>query len=193
MKPDSLFELDDAVCERARVARDKAYDGLFFSGVKSTMIYCRPICPVKPAKPENVSFYGTAAAAERAGYRPCLRCRPEAAPGSPAWIGTLASVKRAMALIGDGFLDAHSVSDLALKLGMGERHLLRLFKKHIGASPSQTAATLRLQKAKRLLDTTNMSISEIAFESGFKSIRRFNDAFKSLYGRAPSSIKRRGL
>ena len=182
--------LDWEACDRARLARDRAYDGLFFTGVRSTRIYCRPVCPVRPAQSKNVQFFPTAAAAERAGFRPCLRCRPETAPGSPAWIGTATTVARGMRLIQEGFLDEASVGDLADRLGIGPRHLLRLFLRHTGATPSEVAATRRVQTAKRLIDQTAMPLSEIAFASGFRSIRRFNDAFRATYGRAPSVFRR---
>jgi AraC family transcriptional regulator of adaptative response / DNA-3-methyladenine glycosylase II len=183
--------LDRETCDRARLARSRAFDGLFFSGVRSTRIYCRPVCPVRPARSENVTFYATAAAAERAGFRPCLRCRPEAAPGSPAWMGTATTVARGMRLIDDGFLDRASVSELAEALGVGTRHLSRLFMRHAGASPSEVAATRRVQEAKRLIDKTEMSLAEIAFAAGFGSVRRFNDAFVATYKRPPSSFRRR--
>ena len=184
--------LDRATCDRARLARDAAFDGLFFTGVRTTRIYCRPICPVRPARSENVVFFPSAAAAERAGFRPCLRCRPETAPGSPAWSGTRSTVGRAMRLINEGFLDRASVSDLAERLGIGPRHLLRLFLRHTGATPSEVAATRRIQAAKRLIDGTHMPLAEIAFAAGFGSVRRFNDAFRATYGRPPSSFRRRG-
>jgi AraC family transcriptional regulator of adaptative response/methylated-DNA-[protein]-cysteine methyltransferase len=184
-------ELDPAICERARLARDRAYDGLFFVGVRTTRIYCRPICPARPAKSVNVTFYPTAAAAERAGFRPCLRCRPETAPGSPAWIGTASTVARGMRLIEGGFLDRASVDALADKLGIGPRHLLRLFLRHAGATPSEVAATRRVQCAKRLLHETTMTLSQIAFAAGFQSVRRFNDAFRATYGRPPSSFRKK--
>jgi AraC family transcriptional regulator, regulatory protein of adaptative response / methylated-DNA-[protein]-cysteine methyltransferase len=190
MSDENIDDLDPLICDRARLARDPQYDGLFFSGVRSTKIYCRPVCPVRPAKSQNVTFYKSAAAAEKAGFRPCLRCRPEAALGSPAWRGTATTVGRAMRMIEDGFLDRSSVEDLAERLGVGARHLSRLFGKHMGASPTQVAATLRIQKAKRLLHGTSLPIAEIAFEVGFQSIRRFNDAFKAVYKRAPSTIRR---
>jgi len=182
--------LDRETCDRARLARDPAYDGLFFVGVRTTRIYCRPICPARPAKSENVTFYPTAAAAERAGFRPCLRCRPETAPGSPAWSGTAATAARGMRLIEQGFLDRASVGDLADRLGIGPRHLLRLFLRHAGATPSEVAATRRVQAAKRLLTETEEPLSDIAFAAGFRSIRRFNDAFRATYGRSPSSFRR---
>lgn len=183
--------LDRETCDRARLARARAFDGLFFSGVRSTRIYCRPVCPVRPARSENVTFYPTAAAAERAGFRPCLRCRPEAAPGSPAWMGTATTVARGMRLINDGFLDRASMAELAEALGVGPRHLLRLFMRHAGASPSEIAATRRVQEAKRLIDQTDMTLAEIAFAAGFGSVRRFNDAFAATYKRPPSSFRRR--
>jgi AraC family transcriptional regulator, regulatory protein of adaptative response / methylated-DNA-[protein]-cysteine methyltransferase len=184
--------LDWATCDRARLARDPAFDGRFFTGVRTTRIYCRPVCPVRPARSENVVFFPSAAAAERAGFRPCLRCRPETAPGSPAWNGTRSSVGRAMRLIDEGFLDRASVSDLAERLGIGPRHLLRLFLRHTGATPSEVAATRRIQAAKRLIDGTRMPLAEIAFASGFGSVRRFNAAFRATYKRPPSSFRKRG-
>jgi AraC family transcriptional regulator, regulatory protein of adaptative response / methylated-DNA-[protein]-cysteine methyltransferase len=159
--------------------------------VRTTRIYCRPICPVRPALSRNVVFFPTAAAAERAGFRPCLRCRPETAPGGPAWSGTRTTVGRAMRLIESGFLDRASVTDLADRLGIGSRHLLRLFLRHAGATPTEVAATRRIQAAKRLIDDTAMPLSEIAFAAGFGSVRRFNDAFRATYGRAPSSFRKR--
>ena len=154
--------LDVAVCERARVSRDRRFDGQFFSGVRTTRVYCRPVCPVRPAKAENVRFYPSAAAAERAGFRPCLRCRPETAPFSPAWKGSLATVERGVRMISEGALDRASVEALAASLGVGARHLARLFEKHLGASPVQIARTARVQRAKRLLDDTELPMIEIA-------------------------------
>jgi len=182
--------LDVATCERARVSRDRRFDGRFFSGVRTTRIYCRPVCPVRPAKAENVSFYPSAAAAERAGFRPCLRCRPETAPFSPAWKGSLASVERAVRLISEGALDRASVEVLAASLGVGPRHLSRLFDKHLGASPGQIAKTARVQRAKRLLDDTKLPMIEIALLAGFRSLRRFNAVFAEVYKRPPTEIRR---
>jgi AraC family transcriptional regulator, regulatory protein of adaptative response / methylated-DNA-[protein]-cysteine methyltransferase len=181
--------LDRETCDRARLARDPAFDGVFFTGVRTTRIYCRPVCPVRPAHSKNVQFFATAAAAERAGFRPCLRCRPETAPGSPAWNGTATTVARGMRLIEEGFLDEASVADLADRLGIGPRHLLRLFLHHAGATPSEVAATRRVQAAKRLIDQTPIPLSEVAFAAGFRSIRRFNEAFLATYGRPPSSFR----
>jgi AraC family transcriptional regulator, regulatory protein of adaptative response / methylated-DNA-[protein]-cysteine methyltransferase len=182
-------DLDWAICDRARLARDPAFDGVFFTGVRTTRIYCRPVCPVRPARSENVVFFPSAAAAERAGFRPCLRCRPETAPGSPAWSGTATTVARGMRLIEEGFLDEGSVAELAYRLGIGSRHLLRLFLRHAGATPTEIAATRRVQTAKRLIDETSMPLCEIAFAAGFGSVRRFNDAFRATYGRRPSSLR----
>ena len=182
--------LDHEVCERARVGRDRRYDGRFFSGVRTTGIYCRPVCPVRPAQGKNVQFYPTAAAAEVAGFRPCLRCRPETAPFSPAWLGSRTTVQRAMRLIRDGALDSAGIDDLAERLGIGTRHLDRLFQRHIGASPLQVARTLRVQRAKRLLDQTDLPMLEVAVRAGFTSLRRFNTVFSEVYRRTPSDIRR---
>lgn len=182
--------LDHDECERARVRRDRRYDGRFFSGVKTTRIYCRPVCPVRPAHAKNVTFYASAAAAEAAGFRPCLRCRPEAAPFSPAWKGSRTTVERALRLINDGALDDSGVEVLADRLGIGTRHLSRLFYKHFGASPMQVAQTARVQRAKRLLDETDLLIAEIAMRSGFGSVRRFNALFAEVYGRPPTEIRK---
>ena len=184
--------LDPKTCDRARIARDPRFDGAFYTGVRTTRIYCRPTCPVKPAKSKNVVFFPTAAAAERAGFRPCLRCRPESAPGTPAWRGAAATVSRAVRLIERGFLDGEAgVSDLAETLGMTSRHLRRLFLCHAGASPTAVATTQRVRRAKALVDTTALSMSAIAFASGFASIRRFNAAFRAVYRRSPTAVRRR--
>jgi AraC family transcriptional regulator of adaptative response / DNA-3-methyladenine glycosylase II len=187
---DSIAMLDRDECERARVGRDRRYDGRFFSGVRTTRIYCRPVCPVRPAQGRNVEFYPTAAAAEAAGFRPCLRCRPETAPFSPAWQGSRTTVHRAMRLIRDGALDRSGVEDLAARLGIGARHLDRLFRRHVGASPLQVARTLRVQRAKRLLDQTKLAMPEVAERAGFASLRRFNAVFAEVYRRTPSEVRR---
>jgi len=179
------------VCNAARLRRDARFDGLFFTAVRTTRIYCRPVCPVKQPLTRNVTYYPSAAAAERAGYRPCLRCRPETAPFCPAWNGTRSTVARALKLIGEGALDRGSVAALANRLGVGPRHLARLFDRHVGASPLEMAKSLRLQRAKRLLDETDAGMTEIAFRAGFGSVRRFNAAFRELYGRAPSAVRSR--
>lgn len=182
--------LDFDTCNEARLRRDPAFDGVFFIAVRTTRIYCRPVCPAKQPLTGNVSFYPTAAAAEQAGYRPCLRCRPETAPFCPAWNGTRTTVQRALKLIEDGALDRGKVEDLAGRLGVGARHMSRLFAEQVGASPVQVAQTLRVQRAKRLLNDTTLPLTEIASQAGFGSVRRFNAAFAKLYGRAPSTIRR---
>jgi AraC family transcriptional regulator of adaptative response / DNA-3-methyladenine glycosylase II len=188
-----LVALDWRTCDRARLARDPRFDGRFYTGVRTTRIYCRPTCPVKPARSRNVVFFRTAAAAERAGFRPCLRCRPESAPGTPAWRGAAATVARALRLIEAGFLDdGQRVDDLADRLGMTARHLRRLFARHAGASPTAVATTRRVQRAKALVDDTALSMSAIAFAAGFASIRRFNAAFRRAYRRPPSALRRAG-
>lgn len=182
--------LDFETCNEARLRRDPDYDGLFFTAVRTTGIYCRPVCPVKQPLTKNVSYFQSAAAAEKAGYRPCLRCRPETAPFSPAWKGTRTTVERALKLIDDGALDTGNVENLAQRLGIGARHLSRLFAEHVGASPVQVAQTARIQRAKRLLNDTDLPLAEIAMLAGFGSIRRFNAAFSRLYKQPPSSIRR---
>jgi AraC family transcriptional regulator, regulatory protein of adaptative response / methylated-DNA-[protein]-cysteine methyltransferase len=183
--------LDWRRCDRARIARDARFDGWFFTGVRTTRIYCRPTCPVKPAKSRNVVFFPTAAAAERAGFRSCLRCRPETAPGTPAWRGAAATVARALRLIEAGYLDdGKRVEDLADMLGMTARHLRRLFLRHAGASPRAVATTRRVQRAKTLVDETVLPMAAIAFAAGFASIRRFNDAFRAVYRRPPTAVRR---
>jgi AraC family transcriptional regulator of adaptative response/methylated-DNA-[protein]-cysteine methyltransferase len=182
--------LDPEECERARTSRDRRYDGRFFSGVRTTRIYCRPVCPVRPAQPKNVTFYPSAAAAEAAGFRPCLRCRPETAPFSPAWKGSITTVERALRLINGGALDDDGVDALAARLGVGARHLSRLFQKHLGASTVQVARTTRVQCAKRLLDETDLSMAEIAMRTGFGSLRRFNAVFAEVYKQSPTEIRR---
>jgi AraC family transcriptional regulator, regulatory protein of adaptative response / DNA-3-methyladenine glycosylase II len=182
--------LDPAICHSAMLARDARYDGLFFTCVTTTRIYCRPICPAGPPKPEHCLFVATAAAAQEAGFRPCLRCRPESSPDLGAWRGASATVSRGMTLIEDGALDAGNVETLAERLGIGERQLRRLFRHHIGASPVTVAQTRRVLLARQLLHQTTLSMTEIALASGFGSIRRFNETFQGLYGRPPSELRR---
>jgi AraC family transcriptional regulator of adaptative response / DNA-3-methyladenine glycosylase II len=185
--------LQFAECDRARVTRDPKYDGRFFTGVRTTRIYCRPVCPAQP-RSANVCYFSSAAAAELAGFRPCLRCRPETAPFSPAWKGTRATVDRALRLIVDeGALDAEHacVEDLAARLGVGARQLSRLFARHLNATPVQVAKTARVQRAKRLLDSTELSVTDIAIRAGFRSLRRFNAVFVETYRRSPTEVRRR--
>ena len=182
--------LDPDVCYRALRTRDVRFDGRFFVAVRTTGIYCRPICPARTPKRENVTFHASAASAQEAGFRPCLRCRPECAPVF-ASLGTSRTVSRALALIGDGALDdAGDVATLAARLGIGERQLRRLFEQHLGASPIAVAQTRRVLLAKQLLHETRMPIAEVAFAAGFGSLRRFNDTFQRLYRRPPSALRR---
>ncbi len=181
---------EHTVYERARLARDARFDGLFFIGVKTTGIYCRPICPANSPKSENVSFFPSAAAAGEAGYRPCLRCRPETAPGSPAWSGTSTTVRRGLRLIAAGALDDGDVETLSDRLGVTSRHLRRLFAKHLGASPLAVAHTQRLHFAKRLIDETRLPMQEISIAAGYGSVRRFNDAFRKSYARSPRELRK---
>ncbi len=185
--------LEPTNCYRALQTRDRRFDGHLFVGVTSTGIYCRPICPAKTAKFENCRFFRTAAAAQEAGFRACLRCRPEISPEVAGWRGTSNTVSRALALIAEGFLDKDqaSVEQLADRLGIGERHLRRLFEEHVGASPTTVAQTRRILFAKQLLHETELSMSNVAMASGFGSVRRFNDTFQKLYRRPPSELRRR--
>jgi AraC family transcriptional regulator, regulatory protein of adaptative response / DNA-3-methyladenine glycosylase II len=183
---------DHETCYRAIVAKDARFDGRLFTGVLTTGIYCRPICPARVPKSQNVNFYMSAASAHEAGFRPCLRCRPETAPDTPAWRGTSASIGRALRLIEEGALDENSVEHLAMRLGIGERQLRRLFLKHVGASPVAVAQTRRILLAKQLLHETRLPMAQVGLASGFGSIRRFNEVFSALFKRAPSDI-RRGL
>jgi AraC family transcriptional regulator of adaptative response / DNA-3-methyladenine glycosylase II len=187
---EKIFGFDTRVLDRARASRDARFDGKFFIAVTSTRIYCRPVCKVRDAKRSNIRYYPTAAAAAEAGFRPCLRCRPEAAPGTPAWLGTLGVVRRGLRLIEEGVLDERSVAEMAERLGIGARHLHRLFVQHLGASPIAVAQTRRLHFAKRLLDETRLPITSIAMAAGFSSIRRFNDVFRKTYRRPPREIRK---
>ncbi len=185
-----MMLLDREVCYRALRARDKRFDGKFFTAVRTTGIYCRPVCPARTPKLENVLFYSCAAAAEEAGFRPCRRCRPETAPGTPAWNGTATSVGRAVRLIDAGFLNDRSIDELAEILGMGSRHLRRLFIQHLGASPKAVDITRKTHLAARLLIDTPMSIASVAMDAGFSSIRRFNEAFMDSFGVPPRELRR---
>jgi AraC family transcriptional regulator of adaptative response / DNA-3-methyladenine glycosylase II len=182
--------VERAVWQRARQSRDPRFDGRFFVGVRTTGIYCRPVCPVRLPKEENVEYFGTAAAAAEAGYRPCLRCRPEVAPGTPAWNGTSATVRRAWRLIDDALVREMSMDELAARLGIGSRHLRRLFVRHLGASPQSVLHTRRLHFAKQLIDSTAMPFTAVALAAGFGSIRRFNDAVLATWGRTPTALRR---
>ena len=182
------MELDWQVCSRARLTRDPRFDGKFFIAVLTTRIYCRPICPARTCKEENVRYFPTAAAAAEAGFRPCLRCRPESSAGTRAWPGTCNTVSRALRLIGESGLE-DGVEALAAHLGIGSRHLRRLFLKHLGATPSAVAQTRRLHFAKKLIDETSLPMTQIALAAGFGCVRRFNAAIKKTYRRTPTQIR----
>lgn len=184
------MELDHTNCHQIITAKDARYDGKFFTCVRTTGIYCRPVCPARAPKAENCFFVPSAAAAEEAGFRACLRCRPESAPDLGAWRGTSATVSRALRLIEHGALDDADVETLAGRVGIGERHLRRLFRQHIGATPVSVAQTRRVLLAKQLLHETDLSMTSIAMASGFGSLRRFNETFAALYGKPPSDIRR---
>jgi AraC family transcriptional regulator of adaptative response/methylated-DNA-[protein]-cysteine methyltransferase len=183
--------LDFAAQYEAFRRRDPAWDGVVFVAVKTTGVYCRPVCRVRTPLARNVRFYRSAASAERAGFRPCLRCRPEAAPFCPAWKGTRITVERALALIEGGALDRDDVAALANRLGVGARHLSRLFAEHLDASPLQVALSLRVQRAKRRIEGTDLPIASVAERAGFSHARRMSAAFARLYRRPPAAFRRR--
>ncbi|WP_338522627.1 AlkA N-terminal domain-containing protein [Pseudomonas batumici] len=181
------------ICEKARLSRDARFDGVFFTAVLSTRIYCRPVCPARPPKVENVQYYPSAAAAEALGFRPCLRCRPELAPGNNIWLHGEHLVARGLKLIHEGFLAEQSLDDLAARLDVGARQLRRLFVRHLGAPPIAVHATQRLLFAKQLLTETALPITEVALASGFQSLRRFNSAFAEANHAPPREFRRKPL
>ena len=182
--------VEPATCYRAAKARDSRFDGRFFTAVSSTGIYCRPICPVKTPKRENCRFFPSAAGAEAAGYRPCMRCRPELAPGNASVDANHRISQRAASLIEDGTLNENRLDELAVRLGVTDRHLRRVFHGEFGVSPVEFAQTQRLLLAKRLLTDTRSPITEVAYASGFGSLRRFNALFKSRYRMCPSRLRK---
>jgi AraC family transcriptional regulator, regulatory protein of adaptative response / DNA-3-methyladenine glycosylase II len=183
--------LDREACFRAMESRDRRFEGRFIIGVRTTGVYCRPGCPARIPKRSNVDFFACAAAAEVAGLRACRRCRPDASPSSPAAIGTPATVTRALRLIDEGGLDGGGVEALAARLGMGARHLRRLFDQHLGASPIAVAQSRRVHFARRLLEQTSMPVTDIAHASGFGSVRRFNAAVRAAFGAPPRALRGR--
>ncbi len=190
---------DPPACYAAMLARDPAADGRFFTCVRTTGIFCRPVCPARPPLFKNCSFVATAAAAVAAGYRACKRCRPDAAPGSAAWSGSAASVRRALALIERGGLDrpledgAGGVAGLGDRLGLGERQVRRLFGKHVGAPPVAVAQAKRLAAASALVDGGALPLAQVALVAGFGSVRRFNEVWASVHGETPAARRRRAL
>lgn len=187
------MNIDSITCYRALLAHDARFDGQFFTCVKTTGIYCRPICPVRPPKFENCIFVPTTAAAQNAGFRPCLRCRPEYSPEVDELRGTPSVISRALSLIEEGALDEASVGSFAARLGVGERQLRRLFQRHFGANPITVAQTRRLLLAKRLIHETDLPLIEISHASGFLSLRRFNETFLRFFKCPPSAFRQDGL
>jgi AraC family transcriptional regulator, regulatory protein of adaptative response / DNA-3-methyladenine glycosylase II len=183
-------DLDREACYRAVKARDRHFDGRFFTGVLSTDVFCRSICPARTPRFENCVFFPTAAAAYSAGFRPCLRCRPEISPGLPAWSGTLTTVNRALRLIAAEGSEAADLEALASRLGVGSRHLRRLFRKHVGASPVEILQMQRVFLAKQLIADSALPLSQVAIGAGFGSIRRFNAVIRGTFGRAPRDLRR---
>nr|WP_310524047.1 methylated-DNA--[protein]-cysteine S-methyltransferase [Polymorphobacter sp.] len=182
-------------CYAAMLRRDRAFDGVFFTGVKTTGIYCRPVCPARPPLFKNCTYHASAAAAVAAGFRACKRCRPESAPGSPAWNGSAASVARALTLIDEGALDNTeapvAVEALGDKLGVGARQVRRLFARHLGVSPVAVAQAKRLAAAVTLIDEGTLPMAQIATDAGFGSIRRFNEVFAAVHGESPAARRKR--
>lgn len=191
---DTIDPIDNESCRRARMARDPRFDGEFFIGVTSTGIYCRPICPARQPAERNVTYFRHAAQAAENGFRPCLRCRPETAPNSPAWLGSATTLQRALDLIRAGTLNGdNNLQQLADRLGIGERYLRKLFQRELGISPGAVAQNQRLLLAKQLLLETQLPLTETAFAAGFGSVRRFNSAIQSAFGMPPRAMRRRRL
>jgi AraC family transcriptional regulator of adaptative response / DNA-3-methyladenine glycosylase II len=188
--PTSSLELEPDICWQAMYSRDRRFDGRFFVAAVTTGVYCRPICPVPFAKPNNIALFPCAAAAEAAGYRPCRRCHPESSPGTPAWQGTSAVVSRALRLIWEGALDGNSVDELAERVGIGSRQLRRLFLQHLGVPPIKIASTHRVHFARNLIEQTDMPMAEISLNAGFKSLRQFNHAVLTIAGQSPTELRR---
>jgi len=183
------MKLSKEVCVRAMQSKDAKFDGKFYIGVYSTGIYCRPICPAPTPKLKNIQFFPSAAAASDAGLRPCLRCKPEIAPGVD-WSGIPALVSKALQLISNSFPDEIKIDDLAGQLNIGSRHLRRIFQQHLGTTPTSIRNTQKLHFAKHLIDETHLSMTEIAFAAGFNSIRSFNNTFKKTYQKSPSKLRK---
>jgi AraC family transcriptional regulator of adaptative response / DNA-3-methyladenine glycosylase II len=188
--PIGNLQLDPAFCWQAVYSRDQRFDGRFFAGIATTGVYCRSICPVSFGHPESVHWFQSAAAAEAAGFRPCRRCHPDTSPGSSAWFGTWAVVSRALKLISEGALDGGNLEQLAERLGIGSRHLRRLFQRHLGASPLKIARSHRVLVARSLIVETQLPVTEIALGTGFRSIRQFNHSVRTAFGQSPTALRR---
>lgn len=189
--PRANARLDHEACYQAVRRRDRRFDGRFYTGVKTTGIFCRPSCPARTPRSANVEFYAHAAGALDAGFRPCRRCRPELAPAHPEWNRRADLANKAMALIEQGVVDQEGVGGLATRLGVSERHLRRELMNEVGTGPYQLAQVRRLWLARTLLDQTTLTITDVAFASGFSSIRQFNDAFAKAFATTPSEVRRR--
>lgn len=178
-------------CYRAVQSRERRFDGWFFTAVRTTGVYCRPSCPARTPYRRNVTFYRSAAAAQQAGFRACRRCRPDASPGSPEWNARADVVARAMRLIADGAVDRDGIMGLAARLGYGERHLHRLVVAELGTGPLAIARMQRCQSARVLLETTRLSMADVAFSAGFSSVRQFNHTMRATFGCTPSELRGR--
>jgi AraC family transcriptional regulator, regulatory protein of adaptative response / DNA-3-methyladenine glycosylase II len=183
--------LDDETCYRAVSSRDERFDGMFFTAVRSTGIYCRPSCPARTPKRENVRFYRSAAEAQSAGFRACRRCRPDVSPGSPEWNIRADLVGRAMRLVADGVVDRDGVTGLAARLGYSERQVHRTLVEEVGAGPLRLARAQRAHTARILLETTDLPVTEVAYAAGFASIRQFNDTMREIYAATPTDLRRK--
>lgn len=186
------MEIESEVAYRAVASRDRRFDGVFFTGVRSTGIYCRPSCPARTPRPENVTYHRTAASAQAAGYRACLRCLPDATPGSPAWDVAGDVAGRAMRLIADGVVDRDGVTGLAARLGYSPRHLGRVLEAELGAGPLALARAQRAQRARTLIESTSWRLADVAHAAGFTSIRQFNETVREVYGTTPSRLRSPG-
>jgi AraC family transcriptional regulator of adaptative response / DNA-3-methyladenine glycosylase II len=183
--------LDHETCYRAVTSRDERFDGMFFTAVRTTGIYCRPSCPARTPKPENVRFYRSAAEAQTAGYRACRRCRPDVSPGAPEWNMRADLVGRAMRLVADGIVDREGVAGLAGRLGYSERQVHRALSQEVGAGPLRLARAQRAQTARVLLETTDLPVTDVGYAAGFASIRQFNDTMREIFASTPSDLRRR--
>src|SRR3954465_3191479 len=187
------MHLDLESCYRAVKSRDRRFDGVFYTAVRTTGIYCRPSCPARTPAFHNVTFHPTAAAAQAAGFRACKRCLPDATPGTPDWDVAADAAGRAMRLIADGVVDREGVDGLAQRIGYTPRHLSRLLTQELGAGPLALARAKRAQTARVLLETTDLGAADVAFAAGFSSIRQFNDTVREVYASTPTQLRgRRG-
>ncbi len=183
------MELDQEACYRAVKGRDRRFDGMFYTAVRTTGIYCRPSCPAITPRRGNVSFYRTAAGAQGAGYRACRRCLPDATPGSPEWDIAADVASRAMRLVSDGLVERDGVEGLARALGYSTRQLNRVVTQEYGAGPLALARSRRAQTARVLIETTDLSFTDIAFAAGFASVRQFNDTIREVYAATPTRLR----